>query len=838
MAKPATRFISLIHDIIRAHLTWLFRVTWERPRTTVALATLFFGLALFSILSLRFESDIFKLFPARSGALRLFLDSLEWTGNAGEAYFLLEGERDKLAPAAEAFAARLKALEVDGRPAFKKVTYRVFDPQEADSFAAFIGYAVTRPQLFLDPAGVEDYLRKLEPANMERSLNRARAELASQFGMGMRGLVAADPLYLREAVLPRLKKGSRSFDLDPDSPYFLSRDGRLLIMIAEPALPVQDMAFARKLVVGINKAREGSKVTISCAGAHLSAVIDERVMKQNIIFSIVSSLAVVLGLFYFTYRRLLPTLLIPFIILFGTVMAMGTAGLFLASVHIISFAFTALIIGIGTDYSIHLYDRFYTERCAGRGSSEALRLSVIDTGHGIFTAALTTAMPFLALVASSVRALSELGLLVGLGVIFSMYATFFFLPPLLVFVERRFPRTVYTPLPSFGLDAVWRFTGGKGRAMVLLTGLILAVSLAASLRISFEGELKNLQPRHSEAFLTQEKIERHLSLSPKQMIVAVEGKDLAQIMARGARIGEKAEQCRQKGEIASFSWLGDVVNDPVAQREILGRLRRGVDGKATAERLHEALVREGFVPDSFRGMTAGLAGMPGAGVVSPGEAVERLANSPLRGMVSRFLVERDGRYHLLLYLNYRGEEFRQEAFLKELAAIDPTARATSVDLVSGQLAETVKRSFIRGFTIGGILVIFLLIVHFESLAGVCSSLFPVLAGVIVMLGIMAGFGMRLNFMNSMVLVTILGMGSDYGLQIHNRLQGDSSAFPEAFIQSGRAVFLSALTTIVGFGSLAFTDYGAMSSIGWATNFGVCATAFFALLVLPAFFRRN
>jgi predicted RND superfamily exporter protein len=207
-------------------------------------------------------------------------------------------------------------------------------------------------------------------------------------------------------------------------------------------------------------------------------------------------------------------------------------------------------------------------------------------------------------------------------------------------------------------------------------------------------------------------------------------------------------------------------------------------------------------------------------------------------MLNRYLVKRDGRYHLLLYLNYRGDEFHQGAFLKELASIDPTARATSVDLVSSQLAELVKRSFIKGFTIGGILVIFLLFVHFESLAGVCSSLFPVLAGVIAMLGIMAGFGMRLNFMNSMVLVTILGMGSDYGLQIHNRLQGEPSSFPEGFFQSGRAVFLSALTTIVGFGSLAFTDYGAMSSIGWATNFGVCATAFFALLVLPAFFRRN
>jgi hypothetical protein len=30
----------------------------------------------------------------------------------------------------------------------------------------------------------------------------------------------------------------------------------------------------------------------------------------------------------------------------------------------------------------------------------------------------------------------------------------------------------------------------------------------------------------------------------------------------------------------------------------------------------------------------------------------------------------------------------------------------------------------------------------------------------------------------------------------------------------------------------------MSSIGWATNYGVFATAFFALLVLPAFFLRE
>jgi hypothetical protein len=77
------------------------------------------------------------------------------------------------------------------------------------------------------------------------------------------------------------------------------------------------------------------------------------------------------------------------------------------------------------------------------------------------------------------------------------------------------------------------------------------------------------------------------------------------------------------------------------------------------------------------------------------------------------------------------------------------------------------------------------------------------------------------------------MGSDYGLHVFHRAGVIGPEQRERFIQAGRAVLLSALTTIAGFGSLAFTDYGAMSSIGWATNYGIAATAFFALVSLPA-----
>lgn len=101
-----------------------------------------------------------------------------------------------------------------------------------------------------------------------------------------------------------------------------------------------------------------------------------------------------------------------------------------------------------------------------------------------------------------------------------------------------------------------------------------------------------------------------------------------------------------------------------------------------------------------------------------------------------------------------------------------------------------------------------------------------------MLGTMVLTRTRLNFMDAMVLVTILGMGSDYGLHLLHRVAARGEARRcRQFVQAGRAVLLSALTTVAGFGSMAFSDYGALDSIGTATNYGVDATA---LLSLPAF----
>ncbi|MDD2541243.1 MAG: MMPL family transporter [Desulfuromonadaceae bacterium] len=831
--KIFSRLTSLVNSLTRRHLEWIYRTTTTKPRAVVGAFLIALLLSAAVISTTRFDSDIFQLFPARQPALRLLLDSLQWSGSANEAYFLLEGKKEELPREAARFAERLRTAQVDGKPAFRRITWRVFDESEAAAFTDFIAYAVTRPQLFIGLEDVPGLLQHFSPGSMDASLNRLQADLASQFGGAMTGLATADPLYLRDLILPRLKVASQALDLDPSSPYFISRDGKVLIMIAEPARPVQDMAFARALVTSINQARQGSTVAISCAGAHISAVLDEAAMKSNILVCILSSLVVVLAIFFTVYRRILPTLLLPLIIAVGVALALGVAGVILPSIHIISFAFMALIVGLGTDYSIHLYDRFHSERTSGTGADEALRLAVVDTGHGLFTAATTTSIPFFALMLSDVRALSELGLLVGLGVLFSLYTTFFFLPPLLVYMERRFPAT-YQPIPGLGLRHVWRLAGRFPRAIVVVSVVTIIFMAAASTQTFFDGNLKNLQPRHSEAFLAQEKIERHLSLAPKQLLVAVEGKELGKVLQRAARVDGLAQKLLSTGSISSWSSLGQIVNNRTRQEEIIRAISvRKRDG-LTAAGLTTALDRQGFESQPFQPFIAALAAGSAMKPVPEEEALARLKASPLRGVADRHLVRDAAGYHALLYLYYQNTGFDQGTFLHELGGIDPTARVTSVDLVSDQLAASVKQSFLWAFLIGGLLVLFLLVAHFGSSSGIFYAMFPVVAGSLAMLGIMALNGMGLNFMNAMVLVTIIGMGSDYGLHLrHRTLVGPSEGREGRFIQAGRAVLISALTTIAGFGSLAFANYPALASIGWATNFGVGFTALFALVTLPA-----
>src|SRR3989449_5085856 len=101
-----------------------------------------------------------------------------------------------------------------------------------------------------------------------------------------------------------------------------------------------------------------------------------------------------------------------------------------------------------------------------------------------------------------------------------------------------------------------------------------------------------------------------------------------------------------------------------------------------------------------------------------------------------------------------------------------------------------------------------------------------------MLGIMGLFNLPFNPANVMTLPLIIGIGVTNGIHILNRFAEEQT--PSIFSRStGKAVLVSGLTTIAGFGSLIIANHRGIRSLGYVMATGVATCMIAGLTFLPA-----
>jgi uncharacterized protein len=107
-----------------------------------------------------------------------------------------------------------------------------------------------------------------------------------------------------------------------------------------------------------------------------------------------------------------------------------------------------------------------------------------------------------------------------------------------------------------------------------------------------------------------------------------------------------------------------------------------------------------------------------------------------------------------------------------------------------------------------------------------------LAGVVLMGGIAAVSGLKINFFNFVVYPITFGIAVDYGANVLARVRARGDVI-EALAEVGPAVVLCSWTTTIGYGSLVFSLNRALQSFGWYAMLGEVTTLLTALVLLPA-----
>ncbi|RAH10745.1 MAG: hypothetical protein CMA23_003235 [Methanobacteriota archaeon] len=132
-------------------------------------------------------------------------------------------------------------------------------------------------------------------------------------------------------------------------------------------------------------------------------------------------------------RRFAPSFIVIVPVTLAAVWVVGSMAVLGIHWNVLTVMVTALTIGLGIDYSIHMWKRFETLVERNVAPWESLRITNSTTGAALCLSALTTAIGFLVLWFSPMPVIRDFGLVTALTVFFSLMMALGLLPLLLVY---------------------------------------------------------------------------------------------------------------------------------------------------------------------------------------------------------------------------------------------------------------------------------------------------------------------------------------------------------------------------------------------------------------------
>ena len=401
-----------IEEYARVHYRRVFLVT-----LLLVLGSILLG----SQLSL--DGDVLNLLPKKNRPINTFRQALKDFGGLDYLLVLVEARPgqsvEDLQEFADLLAARLQKI-----PSIRYVEHRL------DTSGPFFEFFRRNEILFLPPGKLPDLAAKFSDGAIRQRVRENAQQLSGPSSFLVKKILQEDPFWISPLLLQEVLRSKGPLKVDLESGYYVSNDGSALLLIAKPVKPAQDVEFTRHLLdqarqaergaardlakepAGANPARgpgaEGKAPVapeVLYGGGYVIALEDSQLIKQDMVRNGTLSFLVIVGLYAFCYRRVGAILYSSVPLVVGQFLTLAVAYVVLRHLNSATTGFWAMLMGLGTDFTIVMYARYVEERQAGRSLAEALSLMMGTTAFGVFTGAITSAGTFYAMCVTEYKGL-------------------------------------------------------------------------------------------------------------------------------------------------------------------------------------------------------------------------------------------------------------------------------------------------------------------------------------------------------------------------------------------------------------------------------------------------
>ena len=588
---------------------------------------------------------------------------------------------------------------------------------------------------------------------------------------------------------------------------FVTRDAPWAVMFLRTKARAFDSEAQAPILEGIRdafervNARFDGRLHMKQSGANRFAVHMENAISEDL--ARVSTLSVLgLGLLLFALFRSGWLLLVATIPLgAGMLVGMAVTTAVYGSVHGVTLAFGASLLGVALDYVEHLYCH-HAVAPNPQGPAGTLR----SLAPALITGAVTTLIGFVALGGSGFRGLQEVALFSSTGLVAALLATFTMLP----FVLPRGQREVAlrTRIVAWLARLFGSLQAQRTRLWILPAAAVVfsAVGLSRA-HLSEDMMLGQLDP---ELLAEDKQVRALVARFEESRFVLAAGIDEQAALRANDAVADVLAEMVARGELGGYNSVAKLLPSRARQQAIDRAARRELgDGKA----LLAAFEAEGFRGDAFAPFVRALSAEPAA----PLEYAD-LLSSPLALLVRSQRVTLSGRVGFVTML--RDVE-------------DPDALAAAVATIPGaelidqrsQLTAAYLAYQQRTFQLllaGSCGVLLLLALRYRDLRKTLAAFLPSVLGAVVTVATLSLLGHGIDLVAMAALLMVISMGVDYGVFLVDASESEAERAIALL-----SVFMAATTTILGFGLLALSQHAMLRVIGLTAWVGMTACAVLA-----------
>ncbi|TKD08428.1 efflux RND transporter permease subunit [Polyangium fumosum] len=498
----------------------------------------------------------------------------------------------------------------------------------------------------------------------------------------------------------------------------------------------------------------------------------------------------------------------------------------------------SIIAGNGINYGIMYMARYLEARRDDNADvEEAIEAAHKDTWLPTLSGSATTMLAYGSLMLTDFRGFKHFGVIGAYGMLLCWLATYLFTPALLAATERV--RPVYFP----GKEK----TKARGYYGVLFAKL----AQAAPRTLGAIGVVIGLvSVGLTYQYLTKDPIEYDMRN------IRSERRDKSAALSLSVRVGYIVGRMSQDGMAVMTDRLEQV---PLLETELQKRLAAAPADAKPFEKvvtIHSLIPKEQaeklpLIEDIRRIVQKArkrnlISDADWAEITPyvPAEELKPIAIPDLPETVARPFTEKDGTRGRIVYIvPKQGQSVWDAHYLIRWADSFRSTTLPTGDVIKGSgraviyadMIQAVVEDAPKAVGLAAIGVVVIILIAFRGSARSLGVFVPWLFGVSMLLGFLYLRGIKLNFLNFIVLPITFGIGAEYSHNLMQRyLSEGGERLDRVFTETGGALVLCSMTTCIGYFALMFSINKGIASFGLAAAVGEIACLLSAVLILPAF----